>query len=183
MFQTFFNENTDLCSLRREILSQLSKDRLSLIGQDLLANLGPSSSGTGPPSDARLKEFISLRMDVMLAGGLLAVVDSSVDEIRARALAVRRKVGRKDGLATAKEEGIRAVIMGLCDANTSGTNLLYSFGHANRYWMHWFSAATTDADRAKWRLEITAAATENTRDGNSSGTAAVVIAKVAHATS
>ena len=85
MLQTFFNENAELCSLRREILSQLSKNRLSLIGQDLLSKLGPSSSVTGAPSDAQLKASISLGINVMLAGSPLAVVDLSVDEIRARA--------------------------------------------------------------------------------------------------
>ena len=133
MLQTFFNENAELCSLRREILSQLSKDRLSLIGQDLLSKLGPSSSVTGAPSDAQLKACISLGINVMLAGSPLAVVDLSVDEIRARAREVRREGGRKGGLASVEEEGIRAVIMGLCDADTPDANLIYSLWRGNRY--------------------------------------------------
>ena len=70
-------------------------------------------------------------------------------EIKAEATENTLEGGRLGGTASAEEEGIRAVIMGLCDADTSGANLIYSLGRGNRYWGRWFSDTTTDADRAK----------------------------------
>ena len=104
---------------------------------------------------------VSLGMDVMLAGGPLAVVDLSVDAIRTRALEVRRKGGRKGGhkggRATVKEEARRAVKMGLCGPDTPGANL----GGGEQYWDGWFDATATSGDRSKWVLEILAEAAKN----------------------
>ena len=125
VLQDLFNQKPQLCALRREVLSQLSTDRLSLVGQDLIhrgqgQGQGFASPDTDTPSEADLKAFVSLGLDAMLAGGPATVAHLSIDEIRDLALAVRRK-----GAATRQA---RAEHMGLCVPGAKRGSMIYSLG-------------------------------------------------------
>ena len=84
----------------------------------------------------------------------------------------------------------RAVEMGLCTPDSTGGNLLYSFGRGDQYWDDCFSSTTTDGDRAKWVQEILAEAAKNRAPGAaailkamSEAHAASIVARAAHGAS
>jgi hypothetical protein len=168
ILQTFFNEHPELCALRREILSQLAKDRLALIGEDLMGTTDGSSSVRGAVSREELEKYISLGMDVMLAGGPPAVIGLIVDQIRDKTLEVRRKTAAKSKATRSR----RAFEMGLCLEGASVASLLYSLGGAAKHWEGFFDL---DVDvKAKLVEQILAkAASERARGGRAGGPASV----------
>jgi hypothetical protein len=133
ILQNYFEDHADLCALRRQILSQASKDRLASIGLSLIQAQQGSSSASKGTATHDLKELISIGMDVTLAGGVAAVGHLPLADIRALALEVRRKGGR----ASMAEETRRAVHMKLCKSGTAGANLLYSLGGAVKHFTGW----------------------------------------------
>jgi hypothetical protein len=106
ILQNYFEDHADLCALRRQILSQASKDRLASIGLSLIqAQQGSSSASKGTVTHD-LKELISIGTDVTLAGGVAAVGHLPLADIRARALEARCKGGRK-GMTDEKRRAAR----------------------------------------------------------------------------
>jgi hypothetical protein len=95
------------------------------------AKPGSSSVSVGSVSDNDLKEFITLSMDITLAGGITAVGHLPVADIRTLTLEVRHK----GACETVTEETRRTVDMKLCLSGTADANLLYSLGDTEKHWI------------------------------------------------
>ena len=143
MLQKFFDENPEHRALCRQVMSILTKERLTSIGSDLRRHKQVSSSSVESSSESvQLKVDILLGMNVMFAGGPVSIVrrDLSITEIEALALPVCQKGDH----TVVKEETTLVIFMGLCPSGTLDANLRYILGGADRHYEGWDNYSPTD---------------------------------------